>query len=73
MEKHHVMNFIKRFFIAVLVAVMSIVTLSAQEVEKMVPNEEDILEKTLDTSSPYYYTNLMLKYRLGTEPLTQME
>ena len=73
LEKHHVMNFIKRFFIAVLVAVMSIVTLSAQEVEKMVPNEEDILEKTLDTSSPYYYTNLMLKYRLGTEPLTQME
>ncbi|MBR2428716.1 MAG: DUF4919 domain-containing protein, partial [Alistipes sp.] len=41
--------------------------------EPLVPEEEDILRQTLATSSPYYYTNLMLKYRNGTEPLTDME
>lgn len=55
------------------VAVMGAVTLNAQEHEAVVPIEEDILAKTLDTTSPYYYTNLMLKYNLGKEPLTEME
>ena len=39
----------------------------------IVPYEEDILKQTLSTSSPYYYTNLMLKYKLGTEEMTDME
>lgn len=39
----------------------------------IVPDEEDILRKTLSTSSPYYYTNLLLKYHNGTEPLTAEE
>lgn len=55
------------------VAMMGAVTLNAQEHEAVVPIEEDILAKTLDTTSPYYYTNLMLKYNLGKEPLTEME
>ena len=55
------------------VAVMGAMTLNAQEHEAVVPIEEDILAKTLDTTSPYYYTNLMLKYNLGKEPLTEME
>lgn len=55
------------------VAVMGAVTLNAQEHEAVVPIEEDILAKTLDTTSPYYYTNLMLKYNLGKEPLSEME
>lgn len=62
-----------QIFISIVVAVMTITTLSAQEREVIVPNEDDILAKTLDTSSPYYYTNLMLKYRIGNEPLTEME
>ena len=37
--------------------------------ELRVPNEDDILRHTLSTSSPYYYTNLMLAYQNGTEPL----
>lgn len=41
--------------------------------EVVVPTEEEILSNTLDTSSPYYYTNLMLKYRLGAESLTAEE
>ncbi len=41
--------------------------------ELHVPDEDDILDKTLATSSPYYYTNLMLKYRNGTEPLGDLE
>jgi hypothetical protein len=67
------MNRLKRLFLTLAVAVMGAVTLNAQEHEAVVPIEEDILAKTLDTTSPYYYTNLMLKYNLGKEPLTEME
>lgn len=35
-----------------------------------VPVEEDILEKTMDASSPYYYTALMMRYDQGDETLT---
>ena len=38
-----------------------------------VPDEDDILHQTLSATSPYYYTNLMLKYRNGLEGLTQEE
>ena len=44
-----------------------------QRTELLVPDEEDILDKTLATSSPYYYTILMFKYRNGTEPLSDLE
>ena len=52
---------------------MTTTALSAQEREVIVPNEDDILAKTLSTASPYYYTNLMLKYRLGTASLSELE
>lgn len=49
-------------------------SLRAQEVAApRIPEEEDILRQTLSTSSPYYYTNLMMKYRLGTEEMTDDE
>ncbi|MBR4046455.1 MAG: DUF4919 domain-containing protein [Alistipes sp.] len=51
---------------------MLLVPLSAQD-RVVVPTEDEILSHTLDTSSPYYYTNLMLKYRSGTEQLTADE
>lgn len=38
-----------------------------------IPDEEDILRQTLTPSSPYYYTNLMLKYRDGNDKLTDDE
>ena len=38
-----------------------------------VPDEDDILHQTLSATSPYYYTNLMLKYRNGAEKLTEDE
>lgn len=38
-----------------------------------VPDEDDILHQTLSATSPYYYTNLMLKYRNGLEGLTEEE
>lgn len=47
--------------------------LMAQKAEVRVPDEDDIIHKTLITSSPFYYTNLMLKYRNGTEALTADE
>ena len=50
-----------------------IVDSSKPKLEIIVPDEEDILAKTLAGSSPYYYTNLMLKYRSSTESLDAME
>ena len=41
--------------------------------EIRIPNEEDIIHQTVSVSSPYYYTNLMLKYINGTSPLSEME
>ena len=66
-----------RRLLLVLLSTLTVAAMSAtaQEVksEPRVPDEEDILRNTLATSSPYYYTNLMLKYRNGIEPLTDME
>lgn len=47
--------------------------LVAQEAEVRVPYEEEIIDKTMLSSSPFYYTNLMLKYREGVEPLSADE
>ena len=46
---------------------------SEAEAPLLIPDEDDIIHQTLSTSSPYYYTNLMLKYRNGTEPLPDLE
>ena len=35
-----------------------------------VPVEEDILDKITDTNSPYYYTELKMRYDTGDETLT---
>lgn len=35
-----------------------------------VPTEDDVLTKTLDTESPYYYAPLMARYLAGDETLT---
>ena len=45
----------------------------AQDDGKRVPNEDDILHQTLSASSPYYYTNLMLKYRNVGEVMSAEE
>ena len=37
-----------------------------------IPDEEDIIRKTMDASSPYYFTNLMLRYN-NLEQLTDEE
>lgn len=55
--------------LAAFIATMLPAGLRAQEVEIHTPDEDDILNQTLSTTSPYYYTNLMLAYRNGTEPL----
>ena len=34
------------------------------------PDEEDILRRTMDTASPYYYTSLMMRYNAGDAALT---
>lgn len=35
-----------------------------------VPDEEDILGRTMNTGSPYYYTSLRLRYDMGDSTLT---
>ena len=35
-----------------------------------VPDEDDILERTMNTASPYYYTSLLLRYNTGDATLT---
>ena len=37
------------------------------------PVEEDILARTLDTSSPYYHTGLMMRYNAGDPTLTDAD
>lgn len=59
-------------YILLAVALLINIPLSAQQ-DVVVPTEDEILRNTLDTSSPYYYTNLMLKYRMGAESLTAEE
>lgn len=39
-----------------------ILTLTAAAAWSQVPDEEDIIRKTMNTSSPYYYTSLMMRY-----------
>lgn len=57
-----------------IVALCSTNRLSAQEeAVVMIPTEEDIIHNTVATDSPYYYTNLMMKYESGSEALTDME
>ena len=38
-----------------------------------VPVEDDILARTLDSSSPYYYTTLMMRYREGDPTLSDLD
>ncbi|MDE5708430.1 MAG: DUF4919 domain-containing protein [Alistipes sp.] len=37
------------------------------------PVEEDIVAKTLDTSSPYYHTGLMMRYNAGDPTMTDTD
>ena len=55
-------------------AVLLPAALLAQDAQEVrVPTEEDIIANTVATDSPYYYTNLMMKYELGEEELTPLE
>lgn len=64
---------IKRLIAVLLIAVALPFVAIAQDDDYRVPDEEDILRQTLSVSSPFYYTNLMLKYRSGQEPLSADE
>ena len=66
------MNRFVTHILLLLSAILLYLPLSAQD-GVVVPTEEEILSKTLDVTSPYYYTNLMLKYRSGAESLTAEE
>ncbi|MBQ5710610.1 MAG: DUF4919 domain-containing protein [Alistipes sp.] len=63
----------KRLFATLILVIALPIAVVAQDDDYRVPDEDDILRQTLSVSSPYYYTNLMLKYRSGQEPLTADE
>ena len=62
----------KQLLLSLLFALLPVVSM-AQDDTKRVPDEDDILHQTLSATSPYYYTNLMLKYRNGGEVMTPEE
>ncbi|MDE6861884.1 MAG: DUF4919 domain-containing protein [Alistipes sp.] len=62
--------------VLLLLILITPLAMSAQQTDTQnlrIPDEEDIAMRTMDASSPYYYTNLMLKYRHGTAPLSAEE
>ena len=65
-------NLIKVLLLLIVLLPFSAVAQDAHTTPR-VPDEEDILRQTLSVSSPYYYTNLLLKYRNGVESLTDDE
>lgn len=68
------MTRILRLFTITLSAALFVFSSSyGQEATLRVPDEDDIIRQTLSTSSPYYYTNLMLKYENGNEQLSDLE
>ncbi len=65
-----VSRFVSGLMLAV-VLVVSTTTVSAQSVR--VPDNEDVLVRTIDIASPYYIDNLLGKYLSGAESLTDEE
>ena len=67
------MTMLKRLLATLLTILTLPLAVVAQSDDIRVIDEDDILRQTLSTTSPYYYTNLMLKYRNGQESLTADE
>ena len=62
----------KHLLLSLFLTILPVVSM-AQDDTLRVPDEDDILHQTLSASSPYYYTNLMLKYRSVGEVMTAEE
>ena len=62
----------KQLLLSLILALLPVMSM-AQDDTLRVPDEDDILHQTLSASSPYYYTNLMLKYRSVGEVMTAEE
>ena len=60
-----------RFIVAAVTLVCGVASAAAQE--RRVPDNEDILVRTIDIDSPYYIDRLMAKYLVWEEPLSAEE
>lgn len=60
-----------RFIVAAVTLVCGVASAAAQE--SRVPDNEDILVRTIDIDSPYYIDRLMAKYLVWEEPLSAEE
>ena len=61
------------FLLTMLLSLPAIAMTPGNDKQPRIPDEDDIMVQTFSSSSPYYYTNLMLKYRSGLEKLTADE
>ena len=55
-----------------IAAVAVLLTAMPARSQTRVPDDDDIVDRTMDSQSPYYYPNLMMRYRSG-EALTEEE
>lgn len=62
----------KRFLHILPAVLFAALLLPAFAVGK-VPDEDDIVARTFDASSPYYYTGLMMRYQAGDSTLTDTD
>ena len=65
------MNSFFRLIVVAVTLVCGVASATAQE--RRVPDNEDILVRTIDIDSPYYIDRLMAKYLVWEEPLTAEE
>lgn len=58
---------------AVLAAVLGVFPCSVMAQSLRVPNNDDVLSRTIDADSPYYIDHLLSKYFAGDEPMSAEE
>lgn len=69
MEKTPIPRLLARVAALLLPALLLLPAVAAAKV----PDEDDIVDRTMDASSPYYYTGLMMRYNAGDETLTDTD
>lgn len=63
----------KRLFRILAAAFAGALLLGISAAAAKVPDEDDIIDRTMDTASPYYYTGLKMRYDAGDETLTDAD
>lgn len=62
-----------RHLLLALAAPLLLTLLLPAAVQAKVPDEDDIIDRTMDSSSPWYYTSLMMRYNVGDSTLNDTD